>query len=88
MQQDEDLQGEGLRHVGLVLAVRGGHDLGDVVLVRKEVDDVQEASEIAVLEGLADGDEEDGDAGGNADGVLDVEVLYRGSANALERREK
>jgi hypothetical protein len=74
-ERDTHIQRKCLRHVGFILAVRGGHDLGNGVLVREEVDNIEEALEVAVLEVLANRNEKDRDTGGDADGVLDVEVL-------------
>lgn len=82
------LQGESLGHVGLVLAVGRGHDLGHAVLIRKEVHDVEEASEVAILEVLADRDEKHGDAGGDANGVLDVEVLILRSVRGYTKAKQ
>ena len=50
--------------------------MGRVGLGEEEVDDVEEAAQRAVVELLADGDEGHRDARGDADGVLDVEVLH------------
>lgn len=57
------------------MAVGGGQDLGRSVLGQQEVDDVQEALEVAILEVVADGDEDCGHSGSNPDGVLNVEIL-------------
>ena len=70
--------GEGAGDVALVLTVAGGEDLGRVRLGEQEVDDVQETLEVAVIPVIADGDEGDRDTGGNAAGVLDIEVLDSG----------
>ena len=70
------LLGEAAGEVGLVEAVAGGEDLGagGSRLGDEEVDDVEETV-YAVRVVLADGDKGRGNLGGDADGVLDVEVL-------------
>jgi hypothetical protein len=82
-----ELGSERARHGVLVLAVRSRQDVGDRVLLRDEVDGVEEALEATVLVVVADGEEVDRDAGGDADSVLHVEVgLNAGLAGALRVR--
>lgn len=70
----EDLQGKGLRQVAFVLAVGRRHHLGNIVFVSEEVDDVEEAAEIAVLGIFADGNECHRNTCCNTHGVLNVKL--------------
>ena len=82
-QDGKDVLSKLLRDGVLVLAVRGRHDLGGSILAEDEVDDVEEARKVAVLVLVTDGDEDRRDTGGNADGVLDVEVRLNTRIAAL-----
>ena len=84
------LRGHVLRKVTgdrvLVLAVTGGHDVRRRVLVEEEVHNVEKALEVAILEVLADGDEVNGNASGETDSVLDIEVLRQYDISFFLRR--
>ena len=68
----------------IVTVARREHRRGRI-FVEQEVDDVEEAAEVAVAILLADGDERRRDAGCDADGVLDVEVLRPETSSACNR---
>ena len=72
---NHDSLGKGARNGVLVLSVTGGQDLRGSAFAQKEVDDVQEALESTIVEVFADRDEESRDFGGNAHGILYVEIL-------------
>ena len=78
--------GERAGNVTLVLTVAGGQDLRRVRLAKEEVDDVQEALEVTILEVVADRDESGRDTGGNTDSVLNVKVLVKLSSSILHAR--
>ena len=59
------------------MTIAGSQDLRRVRLAKEEVDDVQEALEITVLEVVSNGDEGGWHTRGDTDGVLDVEALGR-----------
>ncbi len=67
----------------LILAVAGREHLRGRALIEEEVDDVEEALEVAVLEVVANGDEDGRDGRGEADGVLDVQVLCQAVSACL-----
>lgn len=57
------------------MTIAGSQDLRRVGFVEQEVDDVQEALEITVLEVVSHGNEGGRDTRSNADSVLDIKVL-------------
>lgn len=59
----------------LVLPIARCQDLRGCSLGEEEVNDVEEPFKSAIFEVIADGDESNGDARGDADGVLDIQVL-------------
>ena len=63
------------RDIALIIAVARGQDMGRVRLVKQEVNDVEEALQVAVLEVIADRNEGHGNARGNTNSVLNVEIL-------------
>ena len=74
--QKKDVLCQGARNIRFVLAITGRENLWRITLVQQKVDDVEEALEIAVLEIITDGDEGGRDAGGETNGVLNIEILH------------
>ena len=62
----------------LVEAKGGGEDEGRVVLLKEGVDDVKEATKVAILVVVADRDERRGHVRRDTNGVLNVQALFRG----------
>ena len=78
--------GERAGNITLVLTVAGGQDLRRVRLAKEEVDDIQKALKVTILEVVADRDESGRDTGGNTDSVLNVKVLVKLSSSILHAR--
>ena len=64
-----------LSESSLIETERGGEDKGRVVLLKESVDDVEEATKVAILVIIPNSDERCGDVCRHADGVLNVEAL-------------
>ena len=66
-----ELAGDGV----LVLAIARRQDLRGIGLAKEEVDDVEEALKVSILEIIPDGDESYGNSGRDTDSILNIEVL-------------
>ena len=75
------LLGERTGDIALVVTVASGQDVGRVALAKQEVDDIQEAFEITILEAVTDGDEGGGNARSDPDSILDIEILFEMSVS-------
>ena len=64
-----------LSEASLIETEGGGKDKGRVVLLKESVDDVEEATKVAILVIIPNSDERGGDVRRHADSVLNVEAL-------------